>query len=456
MYIFSSSKIQIEKIWVRATRWIQWGLIVSAILLFTAILITLCTKSPYEKVEYSQQLTVSSIKYPVGKIGQGSLALQGFITKTSLPDLSQEIALLAKNPHPEVQGKQGDFLLYLKSSGSEYRAKNGEQIFLSCDSLPGGLAPVYRFSSHKTPLWIKPEFSDKEGIFLEVGLFILSKENGLFREEKTQISLPQQSKMRTEGKTIPFIEILEKAKLWGQDVVVARFADNKYRSLKDKVKLEIYQQGKRVFCFLGKGDLLRFYQGEWIPIEQAEKEEECPIAQVKKVTPKSIELEVWDPDAFYSGTVKLEAVSAPWAGAKGDGFPHSIKAKTEKQISCSFGKRKYMIKEGDWILKTERGWRCLRRSLDKEDYLCHKICGELFIFEALVKEQGKLVMKGCLVDEMRTQAWPFSSPVVLDRNASKASSRVEKKQAVLKKMEPIPTTYLFPSSSKKTTEGSYE
>lgn len=357
-------------------------------------------KSPYEKIESSQQLSTFSVKPSLGKLGQGPLALEGFVKKTSLPDLSQEIALLAKNPHWEALGKKGDFLLYLKSSDSEYKAKNGEQIFLSCDSLPGGLAPVYRFSNHKTPLWIRPEFTNKEEISLEVGLFILSKENGIFQEEKTQISLQQDPKMRREDQTLPFIEILEKAKLWGQDVVLARFGESKYRPLKDKVKLEISQQGKRIFCFLGKGDLLRFTQGEWIPVESSETEEESPTAQVKKVTPKSIELEVWDPDAFYACSIKLEATPSSWGGGKGENLPHSIRAKTEKQVACSFGKRKYVIKEGDWLLKTERGWRHLKRSIDIDAYLFHKIRGELFIFESLVKEQGKLMMKGFLADEM--------------------------------------------------------
>ncbi len=456
MFIFSSSKIQIEKILSQATWWIRRSTLVCFALLLTAILVVLCTKSPYEKVKLFEQALTTALDPSLGKIGQGPLALQGFIKKNSSPDLTQEIALLAKNPHPGVLGKKGDFLLYLKSSKSEYKAKSGEQIFLSCDSLPGGLAPVYRFSDHKTPLWIKPEFVDEEGVSLEVGLFILSKENETFQEEKTKIILTPEPKMRGKEQTLPFIEILEKAKLWGQDVVLSRFGEDKYKSLKDKVKLELFQQGKRVFCFLGKGDLLRFEQGEWIPIEPTENEEESPLAQVKKVTPKSIELEIWDPNAFYSFSIKLEVSVSPWAGVKSEALPHSIRAKTEKQVSCSFGKRKYVIKEGDWLLKTERGWRQLKRSFDKEAYLCHKISGELFVFESLVKEQGKLMMKGCLVDEMRTQAWPFSSIVTLDNHTVKVSSRVEKKQAFLKKSEPISTTYLFPSSNKKMNEDSYE
>ncbi|MES2200344.1 MAG: hypothetical protein V4489_09295 [Chlamydiota bacterium] len=455
MFIFSSSKIQIEKVWAQSTRWIRLATFACFALLAIGTLVALCTKSPYEKIEFSQQLSTSSIRPSLGKIGQGPLALQGFVKKTSLPDLTQEMVLLAKNPHPEIQGKKGDFLLYLKSSRSEYKAKNGEQIFLSCDSLPGGLAPVYRFSDHKTPLWIKPEFSDQTGILLEVGLFTRSKEDGVFQEEKTRIMLQPDPKARRREETHSYIEILEKAKLWGQDVVLARFGADKYKSLKDKVKLEVFQQGKRVFCFLGKGDLLRFDQGEWIPIDKAEDEEECPVAQVKKVAPKSIELEVWDPNAFYSFPIKLEASIPAWAGGRGESLPQSIRWKTGNRVTCSFGKRKYVIKEGDRLLKTERGWRHLRRSIDIEAYLCHKIRGELFIFEALVKEQGKLMMKGFLIDEMRTQAWPFSSAVTLDNHVTKASSQVEKKQAFLKKSEADSTTYLFPTN-KKMNEAGYE
>ncbi|MBS0628367.1 MAG: hypothetical protein JSS09_09170 [Verrucomicrobia bacterium] len=456
MFIFSSSEIQIEKVLGRVTWWI-WrftGLCFS--LLFIVIIVVFCSKSPYEKMESVESLNNSPTKLYLERIGEGALALQNFVKKTSLPDLSQEVLLLAKNPYANAEGKKGDFLLYLKSSGAKYKAKNGEQIFLSCDSLPGGLAPIYRFSSYKTPLWIKPEFTNKGEALVEVGLFTLSKETGLFQEEKIQIVLEQEPNLKGKRETLPFIEILEKAKVWGQDVVFSRFGDAKYRSLKDKMKLEIFQEGKRIFCFLGKGDLLRFDGNEWIPIESIDGKEDRPVAEVKKITPKSIELEIWDPEAFSLYPVKLDVAPILGTVGKSDNLPHAIQWKNAKQVTCLFGKRKYVLKEGDWLVKTEKNWRRLKRSIDVEAYLCHKINGELFIFEALVKEQGKLMMKGFLVDEMRTQAWPFSSVVTVDPKASKASFRSEKKQALLKKPDDISTTYLFPISNKKTSENDHE
>lgn len=413
----------------------------------------LFTKSSIEEKNFSKSFSKASSDSSLGKIGEGALALGGFVKKTPLPDLKQEVVLIAKNPFPKSESKKADFLLTLRSSGDEYKARSGEMIFLSCDSSAGGLNPIYRFSEVKTPLWIKPEYTDKEEVFLDVGLFTLSKENGSFTEEKSQIVLDFNPSFRKKKETLPFIEMLENAKVWGQDVVLGRFTGEKYKHLKDALKVEIIGKGKRSFCFLKKGDVL-FFDGEsWVPL-QASKEENRPVARVKQIRGKTIEFDVWDSESFSSMSIKLEPSPVFAFGTKADNLPHSLRMKNQKQLSCSFGKRKYLPKEGDWFVKTKRGWRQLRRSFDKEEYLRHKILGEMFIFESLVKEQGKWMMKGFLIDEMRTQVHPFSALVVTD--PSREQLRGEKKQESFKKLDLSPTTYLFPIANQNTDEIEYE
>ena len=93
----------------------------------------------------------------------------------------------------------------------------------------------------------------------------------------------------------------------------------------------------------------------------------------------------------------------------------------------------------------------LKTSLDIEEYLLHKIRGELCIFDSLVREQGKLIMKGYWVDEMRTQTQLFSIAVEGDQRSQK-SQRREKKGGALRKAEGAVTTYL-PFFPKEKAEG---
>jgi len=382
------------------------------------------------------------------KIGQGSLSLRPGKRAAILPDMSQEIVLLAKNVRPDLKSKEISFLFCLRSSGSEQRIKNGEVVFLSCDPQAGG-SPVYRFSDKKTPLWIKPSFLDGNKVLIEVGLFLPSKDSEGFLEEKAQFVLQEES-LKGSGKFQgeKWISSLQKARLWGFDVLLPKYNPGVGR----KFKVEIPGSRGTVFCFMQLGDFLVWNGDAWIPIEDGTKAAGKPMAQVKSMGPRGLEFEVWNEEGFYPQEIKLEMQSSPRMGSlKPDQIPQSVRARTAHQVSCCFAKRRYLLKPGDWILKTSRGWKVLKRSLDIEEYLLHKIRGELCIFDSLVREQGKLIMKGYWVDEMRTQKQPFSIAVEGDRTTQR-SERKEKKGISLKKAEGAVTTYL-PFSPKEKVEG---
>ena len=80
-----------------------------------------------------------------------------------------------------------------------------------------------------------------------------------------------------------------------------------------------------------------------------------------------MELEVWDEKGFYPSLIKIELQSPSKVGAKPDFLPSSIRLRSSTQITCNLGKRRYILKEGDWMLKTSKGWRNLKKAKDIED-----------------------------------------------------------------------------------------
>lgn len=428
--------------------------------LFLCFFYAICTVVSYHQEKYGKETCkkeVSSFSrlgaIPLEKIGQGPLSLQSSKRKTMLPDMSREIALLAKNIRPDRNAKEIDFLLSLRSSQVDQKIKNGQLVFLSCDSSSGGTAPVYRFSERKTPLWIRPSYLDRNKVLLEVGLFMPSQESEAFLEEKAQFVLQEEEGGQSNlfEKELWFASLAQ-AKLWGHDVMFAKFGGQKYSKWQNKMKVEIPGKSGSAFCFLEVGDYLVWSDGKWVPVESAEKALGKPLAQVKSLSVRDLELEVWNEDGFYPQSVKLELQSVFKNKAlKSDHLPQNARMKTPRQVSCSFAKRRYVLKQGDWIVKTKRGWKVLKRSVDVEDYLHHILCGELCIFESLVREHGKLCMKGYWVDEMRTEAHPFSLPVTGDRSMKKTVDR-DRKETSVKKTKGSVTTYLPFSSPQKSKE----
>jgi hypothetical protein len=454
LLIISSSKWKVERLLPLATKaaWILTALLCFVFIFFTMLSIR------FERLENSlprkdKAILPRAFSPSFEKIGEGPLSLHSRKKKTILPDMSQELALLAKNIRPGRESKEASFLLFLRSSRLEKQVKNGEIIFLSCDASSGATLPVYRFTDRKTPLWIRPTFLERNKILVEVGLFMPAKDSEAFLEEKAQFVLQEEPfDWSNKFQNIIWLESLKEAKLWGPDLFLGKYGGENYQSLKTKSKLEIPGNGLSTFCFVGVGDFLVWDEGKWSPVERSQIPIDKPLAHIKVVSPRMIELEVWDEEGFYPQVVKIDIQNGHRiSGVKPDMLPQAVRLRTTNQVSCSLGKRRCLLRKGDWVLKTSRGWRTLKTPVDKEEYLLHKVRGELCVFDSLVREQGKLVMKGHWIDEMRTQIYPFSQSVSGDQQG-KAIARKEKKSQALRQAKKTSITYL-PSTIKKETPG---
>lgn len=425
LQILSSNKVQIERVLQLSTKGI-WGATFCVCLGFA---IAVSTYAPGEKAisKQSEGLQVSS-SYPLEKIAQGPLSLSSYKRKSAIPDMSKELLILAKNVRPDRAAKDASLRLALKGSQEEYIAKNGEQVFLSCDASIGNGSTAYHFSDRKTPLWIRPTILDQKEVLVEVGIFMPSKETETFVEEKTQFIVQHQI-LTSNGQSgsRPFVAALEEAKLWGQDAFLLQYGGKEYQAWNSKQVLEIPSENRSLFYLVQVGDLFEWRDGEWASATLDLSSGALPLAAVKTMTQRFIELEVWDESGFYSTLIRLDVQPTMRTGYKNEALPQGARLRTSSQVTCCLGKKRLIVKEGDWILKTGRGWKNLKKAQDIEDYVCRKIRGELFVFDGMVHEHGKLLMKGHWIDETRTQVVPFSVPVSGERNGkSKRASSLKK------------------------------
>jgi hypothetical protein len=58
-----------------------------------------------------------------------------------------------------------------------------------------------------------------------------------------------------------------------------------------------------------------------------------------------------------------------------------------------------------------------------EDYIHHRLQGELFVFDGLETIQGKTLMKGHLFDTMRSSAQMISFPIAQEKKTAKSKTR---------------------------------
>lgn len=360
------------------------------------------------------------------EIGLGPLALNGMRVRCPVPGLGREIALLGKNTRPDAQDVA--ILLGLKSAAEERVVMSGETVYVRQDS------DRFSFSSEKTPIAITPISLDENSVLIEVRL----------NEEKGEFILKNACLIPKEIEALAYAKTLRDAKWWGPDILIQNCGGDEYQHLRFKHKIEFSDAN---VCFIGEGDLLAWEEDQWRHVSSDTISPFLPLARVAAITPRGIELQAWDESGFYPMNVKISSQQLPKGAFKLEEIFSSMRPRTASRLSCLLGKRRVVLKEGDWWLKTPAKWHNLKTVSEIEDFLQHKIQGELFIFDQMDTEKGKIVMKGRLFDTMRTQMTPVALAVSSEKKtsiASRKSSKHGSASSVIAKSEDKPVRVKLP------------
>lgn len=350
-------------------------------------------------------------------IGYGPLALNGVRQRNPVPNLTRELTVLARNHRPGTAGDETALLLGLKSTQEELIAFNGQALYLK-----RGVHDTFTFSSEPTSLVIVPLAMEGKEVLMTV----------VSGEQKGEFILKETPKSSKALEKTAFVKALKSGKWWGPDLFLENYGGADYRSLLGKHKLEFADS----VCYVSEGDYLIWENETWKPAPTSPLSPFLPIAQVSAITSKGVQIEAWDETGFGVVSVQLAHPKVPRVNHKMEELVTAARPRAASELSCVLGKRRVVLREGDWWLKTAAGWRHLKKLGDIEDYLEHRARGELFIFESIAMEKGKAVIKGQCFDTMRTQMQPIALNVSTEKKdhfvAKNARSEKQKSHLIAK------------------------
>jgi hypothetical protein len=360
-------------------------------------------------------------------IGEGPLSLRPRNLLECIPGLNHEISVLAKKTRPDGLGEGPSLLLFLHHSKEERIVTSGQKIYLNRE-MKEGVVEVLHFAEEETPFWISPLLLDSSSTLVEVGI----KSSSSAKEERGEFVLEtceRIEKDRLEERLC--CRVFSDAKWWGLDPLFEKYGGGEYKHLRDRHKLE-FSEPLPSICFIKSGDYLTWENEEWsvVPLERARVDR--PLARVQSLNARHLQIEVWDETGFSSTQIKLSPQTTPKMNYKIENLPSSLRLRTSSQITCLLGKRRVILKQGDWLLKTSSGWHILKRREEIEECLQHRLRGDLLIFDELDRQEGRAALKGSLFDEMRTQLQPIVIPVAGDKKNSRVA---RKKRHILSKKE---------------------
>ncbi len=189
----------------------------------------------------------------------------------------------------------------------------------------------------------------------------------------------------------PF-RILADAKCLGANVFVEKIEGKKTYKLK----------------FDGDANQIELQEKDWL-IWDGEKwkkgqlADSSLIARIVGSDSKSLTLEGWDKEKH----IRLSLPIAVHPPLKPTEIFHSIRIRSDKQISCMMEKQCLILRCGDWVLKNNGRWKILRKKEEREAFLSGKLIGDLFLFEKIENKQGQKNMIGSFFNEEKTSLAPI-------------------------------------------------
>ena len=409
---------------------LAWASCALVLLFFLAEIMVLEKMRENSTVARSVESAATALSdFPYDAIGKGALSMSAARPSQFMPWLGGELLLLGYNSRPDAESSSAGLLLGVKVFGEEKTMKIGETIHLTeLDKEKAGKRGL-QFSSGLSALSLKPLSMGRNSVTFEI-----TRHSPGEKEERSQLVLGtaldrlKRSSFLQQKNEEFFAKAMKEAKHWGKDRLLEMYGGEEYRPLKEKEKVHFPLGDKGYVCFVKAGDFLVWDEERWRVAEQSEISSSFPVAQVKIASPRSLEIEVWDETGFYHEIQKVENPAPSKAGSgKETSLFSSVRLRNGSAVTCIAGKRRLMMREGDWILKGPMGWRNLKTAQQIEDCVRHKLSGELFIFDGLEQVQGKMVMKGHLFDEQRTQVQSLTFPVSQDKKGAKSKERRAKR-----------------------------
>lgn len=419
MLIFSPVAVHIDRLLGRCAYYARFFLMaVCGALLLILTLYSMRSEETYLPDAIKQKGGKWNFSYEA--IGTGALALQPRYAFGWVSRIAQELVLIAYNSRPDVESKKATVVVSLNNGKEQMSYPNGSTIYLK-EAQEGKALLV---SEEPTNLWAKPILLDNGAVLIEAGRKFITQE-GKAIDEKGQFVVPGQcgSSSRYSPSGESFAKALRAAKCYPKDLLIQKYGGSEYNGWSGKAVLELSRGNASYACFISSGDYLLYEGEEWRVCTYEELKGDSPIAYVKALTASAVEIDMWDESGYCPFQVKVDMEKPERAKIKPEIRPTTVRLRSGTQVSCAFGKKRMILRQGDWLLKTSSGWRNLRRREEIELFLYHRLKGDLLIFDSIEQEQGKYVMKGHIFDETRMQMHPITMPAVSDKAQGKSSRK---------------------------------
>jgi len=306
--------------------------------------------------------------------------------------LTDEIELVGIQKRGDI-AKKPVAMLRMKKTGERLDLQSNETIYIALDTKRLG---ELKFSKEKTPIRLKTSLL-KGGVDFKVECFF-DGEGSDFKHQ-LDFSLKEQGGASHDPLFNRGVEALSGIKILPPDLFLEQYSDQEEKSV---YRLIMNNQQKRI-----KDKQLFSYNGEsFIPYNS--NEAKClPLLRFDLSSQNKGLVSVWDRDGICENVITVEIEKKAKISPQILEEPKQIKIRTRKSFVCMLGGKKLHIKEGDFLIKKQGGWKKVNSLEELKGLIEYKFMAELFVIDEVSSENGKVVVSGKLFDKTRCNFLPI-------------------------------------------------
>lgn len=408
--------------------WLSWinltvgGL--SGILLFSAIVI-FCLR-PSDIVVANPEAIKKSLpicSFAMSKEACDSIGTNAFDLKFSpvslqLPNLQNHLIYYGKNGRPDALSDTP--VLHFGFNGNPASASiiSGQRLYLLYDRKKTPNQYTFSPENTETTLWIEPSVRGNEAV-VKVSM---RNENGeIVREPSSnaQFNLPEKEQSRPGGKAWEMgkwrvdgsLLARQKARWTGIDVFLERHGGPEFSHMQGKHRIDFTDEDETYSVYVGLNDSLIWDKERWKLVEPAQDTLKFPLIVVKKIDERIMNFELWDVGGKSKIVLNLIKAHEIWVPQNIQQMFQFLGARTRSQYIFEIDGNRMLLSPQDWLLQTEEGWIKLTTAQEIDDYVDRQLKGALFVFDGMVRQEDKQILKGVMFNAARTEMQEIEIPV---------------------------------------------
>lgn len=292
--------------------------------------------------------------------------------------------------------------LLLKQSRQEKEVNSNQSFYLRFEKV--GEEHCLVFSEDKTAIEGKVFIVSPQGLQVVIAWATPFDQ----QPQAASFTMDWNSSLRNE-ENLQSLQTLKQAEYFGRDVFLQALGGEEYASLWIKGMLAFNHKTEQVI-YLAEGDYLVWKGSHW-QVKPLDEGKGKPIAKVININPHEITLRYWDRTGFVQETFTQRIALPKPSSLALEKLIHDAKLRSSKRVSCIFDGKKTFLSEGDWILRMEDEWKVIRGLNQIQDFLEHRIKGDLLVLSKVVITSTECYLEVLYFNPQRTLTKTLKVPV---------------------------------------------